>query len=102
MDTTYPNIDSTQFSVYNWSEFNCNVEEPIQPNAPEATGKVMDLHMFIDGDHAGDQFTQKCFVCFLMYLDSSLISWYSKRQSTIQKCTFSAEFLAVKTGTEIL
>ncbi len=54
MDPTYPAIDSTQFPVCDWSEFYGEVEEQIPPNAPEAIGKVVNLRMFVDSDHAGD------------------------------------------------
>ena len=57
MDPMYPVIDSTQFPICDWSEFYGEVEEPIPPNAPEAIGKVVDLRMFVDSDHAGDQRT---------------------------------------------
>ncbi|KAL7472588.1 hypothetical protein ACHAXS_013574 [Conticribra weissflogii] len=102
MDPTYPVIDSTQFPVCDWSEFYGEVEEPIPPNAPEAIGKVVDLRMFVDSDHAGDQRTRRSRSGFLIYLNTALISWYSKRQSTIEMCTFGAEFVAMKTGVEAL
>ncbi len=57
MDPTYPEIDSTQFRVCDWSEFYGQVEEPITHNAPETIGKVVDLYMFVDSDHVGDQCT---------------------------------------------
>ncbi|KAL7460423.1 hypothetical protein ACHAXS_000876 [Conticribra weissflogii] len=49
--------------------------------------------MFVDGDHAGDQHTQRFLSGFLIYLNTALISWYSKRQSMIETCTFSVEAL---------
>ncbi|KAL7452765.1 hypothetical protein ACHAXS_000285 [Conticribra weissflogii] len=102
MDPTYPEIDSTQFPICDWSEFYGEVEEPIPPNAPEAIGKVVDLHMFVDSDHEGDQLTQQSCSGFLIFLNTALVSWYSKRQSTIEMCTFGAEFVAMKTGVEAL
>ncbi len=74
MDPTYPTIDSTQFPVCNWSEFYDEVEEPIPPNAPEAIGKVVDLRMFVNSDHAGDQRTRRSQSGFLIYLNTALIS----------------------------
>ncbi|KAL7461578.1 hypothetical protein ACHAXS_001999 [Conticribra weissflogii] len=53
--------------------------------------------MFVDSDHAGDQCTRRSQSGFLIYLNTALISWYSKRQSTIEMCTFGAEFVAMKT-----
>ncbi len=58
--------------------------------------------MFVDSDHAGDQHTWRSWSGFLIFLNTALISWYSKRQSTIETCIFGAEFVAVKTGVETL
>ncbi len=58
MDPTYPTIDSNQFSMYDYSEFYGEVEEPIPPNAPKAIDKVVDLNMFVNSDHAEDKHTQ--------------------------------------------
>ncbi|KAL7471119.1 hypothetical protein ACHAXS_011409 [Conticribra weissflogii] len=58
--------------------------------------------MFIDSNHAGDQCTwRSCSGC-LIYLNTALVSWYSKRQSTIEMCTFGAVFVVMKTGIEAL
>ncbi len=35
MDPMYPAIDSTQFPIFDWSEFHSEVKEPILPNVPE-------------------------------------------------------------------
>ncbi|KAL7447642.1 hypothetical protein ACHAXS_000040 [Conticribra weissflogii] len=57
--------------------------------------------MFVNSDHTGDQCTQRSCSGFPIYLNTTF-SWYSKRQSTIETCTFSTEFVAVKTGVEAL
>ncbi len=102
MDPTYPAIDSTQFSIHDWSESYSEVEEPLPPNAPEALGKVGDLCMFVNSDHAGDQRTRRSHSGFLIYFNTALISWYLTRQSTIETCTFCSEFVAMKIGIEAL
>ncbi len=81
MDPTCPDIDSTQFLVYDWSEFYGGVENPIPPNAPKAIGKVLDLHMFVDSYHVRDNHTHRSCTCFLIYLNNALFSLYSKKQS---------------------
>ncbi len=58
--------------------------------------------MFVNSDHAGDQCTQRSCSRFLIYLNTALISWYSKTQLAIEMCTFGAEFVAIKTGVEAL
>ncbi len=101
MDPMYPAIDSTQFPIRDGREYS-EVEEPIPPNAPEAIGKVVDLHMFVGSDHGGDQRTQRYCSGLLIYLHTESINWYSKRQSMIETCTFGAEFVVMKTGIEAL
>ncbi|KAL7460010.1 hypothetical protein ACHAXS_000478 [Conticribra weissflogii] len=58
--------------------------------------------MFVDSGHSGDQRTQRSHSAFLIYLNTALISWYSKRQSTIKTCTFGTEFVSMKTGIDAL
>ncbi len=58
--------------------------------------------MFVDSDHTGDQCTHWSCSGFLIYLNIALISWYSKRQSTIEMCTFGTEFVAMKTDIKAL
>ncbi|KAL7462633.1 hypothetical protein ACHAXS_003013, partial [Conticribra weissflogii] len=58
--------------------------------------------MFVNSDHAGDQCTKRSRSGFLIYLSTVLISWHSKRQSTIEMCTFGAKFVAMKIGIEAL
>ncbi len=102
MDPTYPAIDSTQIPICDWSEFYGEVKEPIPPKAPKAIDKVVDLCMLINSDHAGDQCTHMSCSGFVIYFNTALISWYSKRQTTIEICTLSAKFVAMKTGIEAL
>ncbi len=51
----YPEIDSTQCPVCDWSKFYDEIKEPTPPNAPEAMEKVADFCKFFDIDQAGDQ-----------------------------------------------
>ncbi len=39
---------------------------------------------------------------FIIYLNTVFISWYSKKCSTIETCTFGIEFVAMKTDIESL
>ncbi len=74
MDPTYPAIDSRQLPICDWSEFYGKVEEPILPNAPEAISTIVDLRMFIDSNHAGDQCTWRSCSGFLIYPKTAFFS----------------------------
>ena len=58
--------------------------------------------MFVDSDHAGDKLTRRSRTGFLIYINSALIDWLSKKQSTIETSVFGAEFVAMKTGLDRL
>jgi hypothetical protein len=60
------------------------VHEAIPPNAPEPCGKDVDLRMFVDSDHAGDNRTRKSRTGFIIFLNMAPIVWFSKKESNDQ------------------
>jgi hypothetical protein len=58
--------------------------------------------MLVDSDHAGNKLTRRSRTGFLIYINSALIDWLSKKQSTIETSVFGAEFVAMKTGLDRL
>ncbi|KAI2513193.1 hypothetical protein MHU86_1231 [Fragilaria crotonensis] len=101
-DPTYPEIDMRAFKECDWRAFYGNAKEALPPNAPTPRGKDVDLRLFVDSDHAGDKKTRRSRTGFLIYLNSAPITWFSKKQSTIETSVFGAEFVAMKQGMETL
>ena len=58
--------------------------------------------MFVHSDHAGDKWMRRSWTGFMIFMNMSLINWYSKRQSTIEISVFGAEFVVMKVGIETL
>ena len=83
-DPSYPDIDHSNFQEYDWTDFYECAVEAITPNAPLLTGNQVDLHMLIDSNHAGNKWTRRTRTRFMIHMIMSLITWYSKRQSTIE------------------
>ena len=54
-DLFYPTVNMSAFKECDWKQFNGNVKEAIPSNAPEPRGKDVDLRMYVDSDHAGEQ-----------------------------------------------
>ena len=50
----------------------------------------------VDADHAADMVTRRSLTGFLVYLNCSLIFWFSKKQSSCESSTFVSEFTAMK------
>ena len=66
------------------------------PNCPESLGKEFIMRAFVDSDHAGDLTTRRSRTCFLVCLNSALIYWLSKKQTSIETSSFGSEFIAMK------
>ena len=101
-DPTYPEIDMSVFKKCDWKHFYGEVKEAIPLNTPKLCSKEVDLHMFVDSDHAGDNLTRRSRTGFLIYLNMAPIVWHSKKQSTIETSVFGSEFMALKNGMESL
>jgi hypothetical protein len=83
-----------------WKPMYGDVKEAIPPNAPVTRGKAIDLRLFVNSDHAGEQFTRRSSTGFVIYLHMALIVWFSKRKPTVESSVFGAEFVAMKNGIE--
>jgi hypothetical protein len=59
-------------------------------------GKEVDLPLFVNSDHAGEQFTRRSRTGFVIYLNMTPIVWFYKRQPTVESSVFGAEFVAMK------
>ena len=62
----------------------------------------MDLCMFIDNNYAGNKWTRRPRTRFMIYMNMSLINWYSKKESIIEISVFGTEFVAMKDGIKTL
>jgi len=65
-------------------------------------GHLETVRMFVDSDHASDKVTRRSRTGFIIYINTALIQWLSKNQSTVEMSVFGAEFVAMKHGIEVL
>jgi hypothetical protein len=97
-DPTYPSVDMGTFIKTDWKTMYRDVKEMIPSDYPVPRGKEVDLRLFVESDHAGDQFTRRSRTGFVIYLNMAPIVWFSKRQPTVESSFFGAEFFAMKNG----
>ena len=57
---------------------------------------------FIDSDHAGNYVTRRSQTGIIIFLCMAPIIWFSKRQNTVETSSFGSEFIALRTGVEII
>ena len=101
-DLCYPVVNERDFIKYNWSKIYGDMKESIPPNAPEPRGREVELKMFVDTDHAGDQRNRRLRSGFIIYVNLAPIIWMLKKQATVETSVFGAEFVAMKLGMETL
>ena len=98
-------IDERDFDRKDWasSEFgHVEGKEDLPPNMPEPRGLGFTIVAKVDADHASDTVTRRSRTGILVYLNCSLIHWWSKKQASIESSSFGAEFIAMKQCCEYL
>jgi hypothetical protein len=98
-DPSDPAIDITKFMQKDWtsSEFGLvSGKEELPPNMPEPRGLGFVMRAKVDADHASDTVTRRSRTGFLVYLNSALIHWHSKKQGSVESSSFGSEFIAMK------
>ena len=104
-DPSDPTIDEQDFERKDWtsSEFGLvEGKEELPPNMPEPRGMGFTIVAKVDADHASNTVTRRSRTGILVYLNCSLIHWWSKKQASIESLSFGAEFIAMKQCCEYL
>jgi hypothetical protein len=60
----------------------------IPSDDPVSHGKEVDLRLFVDYDHSGEQFTKHSRTGCVIYLNMANIVWFSKCQPTVESSVF--------------
>jgi hypothetical protein len=101
-DETEPNIDESRFKKVDWSDIYGDVQEELPPRMPKPLGNPVELHCFVDADHAGNLATRRSHTGIIIFINKAPIIWYSKRQNTVESSTFGSEFVALRTAVELI
>ena len=67
-------MDHSNFWECDWTDFYEGAVEAIPHNSPPPRGKEVDLHMFVDSDHAGNKQTRRSRTGFMIYMNMSLLT----------------------------
>ena len=99
-DDSYPPVNELAFTHVDWTDFYPEAAEPIPPNMPQPRGNPVKVFSFVDADHAGNLLTRRSHTGILIFLNNSPVSWYSKRQNTVESSTFASELIALRIAVE--
>jgi hypothetical protein len=87
---TYPYFDMGTLIKTDWKSMYGDVKETIPSYAPVSRGNEVDMRLFVDSDHTGEQFTRRLRNGFVICLNVVPIVWLSKRQPTMESSVFGA------------
>ena len=96
-----PEVKEEQFKKVNWKSLYGDVVEDILCNMPEPRENPEVILMFIDAAFTGDLVTRRSQSSILIFLNRAPITWYSKRQNTVEASTFGSKFIALRVGCEM-
>ncbi|HEY8522472.1 MAG TPA: Ty1/Copia family ribonuclease HI, partial [Nitrososphaeraceae archaeon] len=87
---------------HDWIEFYPDAVENLPTNRPVPRGGMCTLTCYVDADHARDKVTRRSVTGILILLNNTPISWYSKRQKTVETSTYGSELVAARIAVEKL
>lgn len=89
-DPIYPDIYISYFMECGWRKFYGDVKESEPQNYPELRGKGVNTQTFVYPHHVGYKLKQSSRTGFIIFLNMTLVVWYSNNQITINTSVFGA------------
>jgi hypothetical protein len=86
-----PEIDEAQFEAKDWASCevgHLNGVEERPPNMPEPRGQGFVIR--VDADHASDSVTRRSITGFLVWINSCLVYFMSKKQTSVETSSFGS------------
>ena len=104
VDVSHPSIrkEIVVDKGHDWLEFYPDAVEDIPSDRPKPKGKLCSLTCYVDADHARDKLTRRSVTGIIILLNNTPISWYSKRQKTVESSTYGSELVASRLAVEQL
>ena len=94
-------VKEEHFKEVDWKSIYGDVIENIQCNMLEPRENPVMISMFTDATFAGDLLTKKSQSAILIFINCAPVTWYSKRQNTVEASTFGSEFITLRVGCEM-
>jgi hypothetical protein len=96
------NFDDVEWTSHDWKTFYPDVRGEILPlGRPPERGNAVQLNLFCDAAHGTCHVTRRSTTGIVIFINGAPISWYSKRQNTIESSVFGSEFVALKIAVEM-
>ena len=58
--------------------------------------------VYVDASHAANKVTRRSHIGYILFVNKEPLSYYSKRQNTVESSSFSSEFIAMRAYVEAI
>lgn len=97
-EAMFPQEDWRGTTYFNGTEE--SLKDSIPEDTPAPLGQGVTMSAWVDSDYASDKVTHCLRTDFLVYIQSSLIYWLTKKQGSVETSSFRSGFVAMKHCTE--
>lgn len=95
-------FDDIEWTSHDWKTFYPDVYgETLPLGRPQERGNPVQINLFCDAAHGTCHTTRRSTTGIILFVNGAPISWYSKRQNTIESSVFGSEFVALKIAVEM-
>ena len=103
VDTAKPTFtNERKIETLDWMQFYPQSTEEIPPDMPKPRGKPVVVTGYFDADHAHCQETRRSVTGIILFLNSTPVKWYCKRQATVESSTYGSELVAGRIAVELV
>jgi len=85
-----------------WNDFYPEDHETLPGRHIEPLRNPVHVRAYVDEIHAGNMANRRSHTRSIMYINSSLVVWYSKRQNTVECLSFRSEYTILRIATDII
>ena len=100
-DVDEPDFSKYKIEEYDWFPLYGNVKEEEPYGMPVAKGKSVVTSGFFDSSHASCLMTRRSTTCVLLFVNGTIIRWYSKRQNCVETSTYGSEIVAGRIAVDL-
>ena len=69
---------------------------------PEARGKEVGIHSFVDASHTADKVTRRFQTGIFIFMNKVPIIFHSKKQNSVETSAFGSEYTIIKQAEELI
>jgi hypothetical protein len=65
-------------------------------------GQLVNIFLLVDDNHAGNVIMRHSYSSIFLFVQNTLIIWFSKWQNTVEAATFGSKFVALSICKELV